>query len=219
MDRDSKKRRVSNALGSARHVNRSVVVQVVRCLEPDNDDLDPKQIYGDLSKATKRLTTDLIYNITVEPVDPGGPTTVALRRVQDLLPHILTHCEGFRGVLTNALKSFPNDREHPWHLIMYMDEITPGNPLHLESQKKITAIYSGFLEFQHALRYEESWMVNGCVRSTLTKKIKGGLSSIIRELIRSRFCMVDSATDAGVVIPLQRGPQLLFMQFLFFHWR
>ena len=98
MDRDSKKRRVLSALSTVRHVNRSVVVQIVRCLEPDNDDLDPKQLYRDLSKATKRLTTDLIYNITVEPVDPGGPTTVALSRVQDLLLHVLTHLSTVRHV-------------------------------------------------------------------------------------------------------------------------
>ena len=140
MDRESKRRRALEALGSVRSVNRSVVVEVLRCLDPESD----IGLY-DLSKATRALTTDLIQNLAVEPVKEGGPATVAIARVQEVLPRILTHCEGYRGVFTSALTRFPNDRTHPWRLILYMDEITPGNPLHLGPQKKITAIYNSFL--------------------------------------------------------------------------
>ena len=109
-----------------------MVVEVLHCLDPESD-------IGryDLSKGTRSLTADLIQNIAVEPVKEGGPANVAIARVQEELPHILTHCEGYRGVFTSALTRFPNDRSHPWHLILYMDEITPGNPLHLESQKPV----------------------------------------------------------------------------------
>ena len=203
MDREGKMRRALDALGSVRSVNRTVVVEVLRCLDPESD-----INLHDLAKATRALTTDLIQNLAVEPVKEGGPATIAIARVQEGLPHILTRCEGYRGVFTSALTRFPNDRTHPWRLILYMDEITPGNPLHLESQKKITAIYNSFLELQQALRYEEAWMVNGGARTMLAHQIKGGRSGIIRQLLRSMFCKADSLSDAGVVIPMAGGPRI-----------
>ena len=84
MDRGGKRRRVLDALGSVRSVNRSAVLQVLRCLEPESD----VGLY-DVSKTTRALTTGLIQDIAVEPVTSGGPATVAIARAQEELSHIL----------------------------------------------------------------------------------------------------------------------------------
>ena len=51
MDRESKRRRALDALGSVRSVTRTVVVEVLRCLDPDGR--------HDLSNGTRALTSDL----------------------------------------------------------------------------------------------------------------------------------------------------------------
>ena len=212
MDRECKRRRAVDALGSVRSVNRSVVLSVLRVFEPDSD-----LTRRDLDQSTRSLGADLTREISLPRVNAVGAANLAIARVQEVLPYTLIHCPGFRNAFASALARHPNSREHPWRLILYMDEITPGNPLHLESHKKVTAIYSSFLELADALRYEELWLVNGCIRTTEAHTIQGGLSAIIKQLMRAMFCEADSLQDAGIVImATEAGPQLFFIKFHLF---
>ena len=204
MDREAKRQRAAEVLGSVRSVNRATVLTILQHLEPECD-----TSRKDLAKDINVLSETLCHDIPVRTINPDASATLAVARVQELLPHIMIHCPGFRDVFLAALARHPNDYEHPWRMVVYMDEITPGNPLHLESHKKVTAIYSSFVELEGALRYEEAWMVNGCVRTTAASNILGGLSAIIKELMRAMFCGVDSIGTVGILIPGE-SPRLFF---------
>ena len=204
MDREGKRQRAVAALGAVRSANRAQILAILQLLEPENE-ISRK----DLDKEINVLSDTLCREIPVRTIKPDAPSTLTVARAQELLPHIMIHCPGFREVFLAALARQPSTSERPWRMVMHMDEITPGNPLHLESHKKVTAIYSSFVELEGALRYEEAWMVNGCVRTTAASNILGGLSAIIKELLRAMFCGVDSVRCAGILIPGD-CPRLLF---------
>jgi hypothetical protein len=49
--------------------------------------------------------------------------------------------------LHSRLALHPNDIKHPWTIILYNDEITPGNALKHHNQRKVQAYYWSFREF------------------------------------------------------------------------
>ena len=58
---------------------------------------------------------------------------------------------GLRGLLRRACASPP-----PWHLVVYSDEVSPGNPLGYVGARKTWAVYWSILEFgQAALSSED----------------------------------------------------------------
>jgi hypothetical protein len=52
----------------------------------------------------------------------------------------------------------PATADEPWQLIIYTDEVTPGNPLATNNKRKFHAVYWSFLELgMNALCREEAW--------------------------------------------------------------
>ncbi len=72
-----------------------------------------------------------------------------------LLPDVLLRCRGIREVFSNALRDRPPSREAPWQLILYSDEVTPGDPLTVDNRRKRHQLYASFAELGHYLRLEE----------------------------------------------------------------
>lgn len=69
---------------------------------------------------------------------------------------------GLRGLLHRA-RSFPP----PWHLVLYSDEVSPGNPLGYIGGRKTWAVYWSVLEFgQAALSSEDAFGSHKCVHSS-----------------------------------------------------
>ena len=58
--------------------------------------------------------------------------------------------------------------DDPWSLILYTDEVTPGNALATQTSRKVYAIYYSFKEMgAAALACEDVWFCLATIRSTL----------------------------------------------------
>ena len=98
------------------------------------------------------------------------------------------HCKPFGTYLGGVLRENPPSPEAPWNLVIYSDEVTPGNPLSNANKRKFHAIYWSFLELgSHALSREESWF---CIVTEYSKSVNAfsaGLSQVFGAAIKLFF--------------------------------
>ena len=98
----------------------------------------------------------------------------------------------------------------PWGLVLYSDEITPGNVLRPDNKRKISAFYVAFKEFGPAnLCLEAAWLPLAVLRSSVAKQVKGGFSAVVRVLLASIFGGHQCLQSVGVVLKIGE-PRLLF---------
>ena len=64
-----------------------------------------------------------------------------------MLTHLAQTCKAFSEVFQSRIRLKPSSPSEPWHVLVYCDEITPGDPLKRENRKKIWALYWSFQEF------------------------------------------------------------------------
>ena len=88
----------------------------------------------------------------------------------------------------------------PLRLIIYSDEVTPGNVLSPHNQRKFHAIYFNFLEVRKRIYSESSWLIAGAILSTEVANIEGGLSGVIKALLESLFVGDTSVRFAGLTL-------------------
>jgi len=146
----------------------------------------------DIDATAKELAAAENRNDAVEeevvklPLSEGG---------EFLWPVVLPHSwltaasktSGLGEILAAALRTTPSSVAEPWRLVLYQDEITPGNPLRPDNKRKISAFYASFCELGQALCCEDSWFFLGAIRSSVAKTVQGGMSGVVRFLLRAMF--------------------------------
>ena len=135
---------------------------------------------------------------------PGGPATINLAHPFALLYHALTSSSEFNDFFRSRIAAVPPSLERPWQLILYSDEVTPGNPLSTSNERKLQAVYFSFVEFgANALSKEESWFTVMAERSTHIKKIYAGMSQAFGLIIKMFFDDAGANVQTGgVELPL-----------------
>ena len=88
----------------------------------------------------------------------------------------------------------------PSRLIVYSDEVTPGNVLSPHNQRKFHAIYFNFLEVRKHIYSEFSWLMAGAILSIEVANIEGGLSGVMKALLESLFVGDTSVRFAGITL-------------------
>jgi hypothetical protein len=125
--------------------------------------------------------------------------------VQAPLPMLLTACKQgpFATMLGEALARKSANRAQPWNLVLYSDEVTPGNALKPDNRRKIQCVYWSFLELGAAtLCHTESWFLIAAVRSSLVTRLDGGMSHLFKVLMPLFFGTSHHLTNSGVSLLL-----------------
>ena len=150
--------------------------------------------------------------------DPGPPPTSFDIEYIDpaaLLSHTLTTCPGFGDYLQSKMREHPPSPQAPWGIIIYSDEVNPGNQLKHDNKRKTQAIYWAFVEWgPQGLCREALWFVLTVVRSSVVKDM-GGMGVLLRYLLEAAFV---NNTNFKHGVSLHRGEQafLLFASFRIF---
>ena len=93
----------------------------------------------------------------------------------------------------------------PLQLILYMDEICPGNPLRPEKSRTMQAIYWVFSDFpQWILSRTLSWPVFGVIRSNIIQRLPGGMSHFMRYVLLQFFPERGHSLARGVQIKVRQ---------------
>ena len=143
------------------------------------------------------------YGMLVEPFSVpciDGDVTVAVQNPLAMLHVACSDSTPFALLVRATLASKPL----PWSLVVYMDEVTPGDPLK-NDQRKTQCVYWSFKESGPlALCNEECWFVVSVVRSTIIQELPGGMSHWTRLLLTEWFFNNERTNlqTAGVIVNL-----------------
>ena len=99
-----------------------------------------------------------------------------------LLEHVIRISSFYKDLMQQCIAEHGN----VLRLLLYYDELTPGDAFAPDNRRKHWVIYTAFMEFgQACLSREEAWLPIGIIRNTKVQKIDGGISNVIRLLLRS----------------------------------
>ena len=123
---------------------------------------------------------------------------------------VAAQCEGFSLLLEETLRNHPCSADEPWNVILYSDEVVPGNQLSFHNLRKCWVVYFSFLEFgPQILSHEDSWFCTAAERSDRVKTMVGGMGQVFREILKLFFTsespVVHNFMTSGVKVNLFNG--------------
>jgi hypothetical protein len=105
-----------------------------------------------------------------------------------MLAYTLEKFEPFWQFFKHRLSVCPCTPATPWNMVLYTDEIVPGNVLAPLTLRKTQAVYWTFLEFgSEALCHEDFWFCIASKRSSSINAIAGNMAKVVGELLKLFF--------------------------------
>lgn len=143
------------------------------------------------------------------PLETGGEYTWAALNPFAMLWLLWSKCAGFQAAVRTAHARIPSSRKCPWNIILYNDEVAPGNLLKTDNTRKLQVFYWSFKEFDHELLCREAlWLLGGIIPSRVAGALSGGLAFVFRLLLESFFGPQWNMATSGIVLP---GPEPLVL--------
>jgi hypothetical protein len=102
----------------------------------------------------------------------------------------------------------------PLRMLLYGDEMTPGNPLRSDKGRELFNWYYAFLEMPPwLLQRKDGWFLFGSIRSTLLAKLPGGVSEMVKRLLK--VVLIDGIANStqGFFVVVQNRKRLLRASF------
>ena len=116
----------------------------------------------------------VIRSIQIGEDDKGMPCTFWYTDTRACLYMFIAECGKLEAFFLARLRVHPCDAEHPWRIIIYNDEISPGNQLLRHNNRKTQTFYYSFMEFgADALSSEFLWFTLTVARSDEVNEISG----------------------------------------------
>ena len=114
----------------------------------------------------------------------------------------------------SALHAAHPSHVKPWRLIVYNDEVTPGNQLAHTHPRKVQCIYFSFLELGPLLACEYCWFTATVVCSSVVNSLEGGMSKVLSMWLGQFWSNSLDITLGGISIPLLNHSRIhLFAEF------
>ena len=106
-----------------------------------------------------------------------------------MLSHVVANCEGFSRILKKLLEERRPSPGAPFTLVLYCDEVTPGNQLKRDNRRKVQAVYWSILELgPKLLSNEYSWFFLTLVRTSTIDMLADGMTQLAKECCKSFWC-------------------------------
>ena len=84
-----------------------------------------------------------------------------------IVPHVSPPFPGFNALVARTSLNFVPTSLSPWHVIVYFDQLTPGNVLRPDNKRKAYLIYFTVTEFGDIIRHENAWLPIGILRHSV----------------------------------------------------
>ena len=158
-----------------------------------------------LSKEARELPLQKISTKCTLTLQSGSTVQWDIVLPHALLSWFAEHSPGFLNMLLKLLQEHPPPKR--LNLILYHDEVTGGNPLRPDNQKKVMIIHWSFREVGLLLRHADMWMPVATIRHSIANQVLGGISGVCRQLCHILF----TNSEAGFCVQLDK-PTLMFWQ-------
>ncbi len=211
MERDRKLRKLNEFRRRLPHCTAAAMAAVLLAVKtygmPDGDtSRDAFRAGRDIECKASTPYGPILQHMTLITLK-DAPHPVPVANPFAVLWSAVSKCGPFAKFLRKRLDEVPPTPEKPWNLILYSDEVTPGNPLAPVNKRKFQAIYWSFIELgPNALSREEAWMTCMLEFSTTVKNMHAGLSQVFGELLKLFFDRdgFDFSTS-GINLPFESG--------------
>ena len=141
----------------------------------------------------------------------GRPFDWEIAEPNLLLQQLVSGSPSLQEVYSAAARRHPCTAEAPWHVVIGLDEFTPGSKFKPKNRRKVMVVSFNFLELGMALMsHELSWVTPACVRTVVIVEIDGGWSHMFARLLRLMFTGALSMSRVGIPLVLNGHPLLLF---------
>ena len=198
-------------------VSRRALAEILALVpDPDNEAGTSRPALKRRIQSEVRLKTPcgpLWKQLTLTAVDEGDPLTVHYLEPAPMLWAACQHGEGFRSFLLQRFDAQGCTAAAPWNIVLYADEVSPGNQLKASNERKLQVVYWSLKELGgHALSKEDSWFVLTAVRSCDVVRLCDGMSQLMRHMMHA---IIAPALRHGVALPLEQGgrPRMLCAKF------
>ena len=127
------------------------------------------------------------------------------------LTYVMQDSDSFRSCFKKCLSTKPSTPEQPWSIVLYCDEVTPGNPLATLNKRRFHAFYWSFLELgTEVLSHEESWFILLTEFSTVINELEGGLSACFASTAKAFFGDGLDMHRGGITLSLDSDTDIKF---------
>ena len=110
----------------------------------------------------------------------NGPARVPVASLEGLFQLFVSDCQCFRTLMSKTLSK----HGHVLTLVLYYDEVTPGNPLHPDNKRKTHLFYVTLQEFGKATRNVQAWLPATMVKHDTTDQMDCQFSQFLRNVLR-----------------------------------
>ena len=120
--------------------------------------------------------------------------------------YLTCKCAQFGDLMAAAISSAAGGN---LSLLLYGDDLTPGNPLRHDTGRKVFAFYYAFLEWPvWMLHRRDAWMCFGNLRVSIIEKLKGGVSAVFAKIAQVMFTTVPTNLANGFFIVV-KGAEIM----------
>ena len=148
-------------------------------------------------------------SIELSAIDGGAPIPVPIANPFAFLYVAFRDCVAFRQLVMDTARKHPPSVDNPWHIVLYSDEVTPGNNLSYDNRRKNWVLYYSFLEFGSAiLSRDEAWICVCSKRSSEVTRAVGGIAQVFRRIMRLFFNTEGHSFDLSGISLVSDGPAL-----------
>ena len=118
--------------------------------------------------------------------------------------YVLGSCEAYATFFKGVLERHRCSVDNPWKLVLYADEISPGNVLKGQNHRKVQCCYYSLCEYGVGhLCCEKLWFLLGIARSKMVRRLPGGFTQWFKHALEKFYAPVD--IRLGVQVTLTCG--------------
>ena len=146
----------------------------------------------------------------------GKPMSIDIISPVAFVAHAFGQPGGFHTFLARKLQQCPCSLGKQWNLLLYSDEVTPGNPLG-EARRKLWVVYFSFKELGAVgLQKEQCWFPLLCVKTSIVSQIDDGMSQLTAAILKHIFVTNPCQVQNGIFLKSPAG-ELHFFAFQMGH--
>ena len=170
----------------------------------------------DLKVSDRTPYGKIITEYELQNVCGTSTSKLVLAHPVALLWTVYSNCNAFADFLECRLAANPCTMARPWNMILYVDEVHPGDVLGGKKARKFHAMYWSFKEFGPlALSQEDLWFTLTTTRSMSIANVAGGMAAVFGTILKELFVTSDIST-VGFVINRNGRSHRLYVKLGFF---
>ena len=198
------------------HCSQSALSGIIKELKrvglPDLDDRGDMREARDMIVSTPTPYGPISADLPLVAVDGAQSKTILFASPLAMLWKAYAECDHFRAFMDERLAIEGCFAEKPWHIVLYCDEVLPGDQLGGRKLRKFQAVYYSFLEFGHAaLSNENLWFTLLTHRSLQVAELPGKMALVFGSVLRELF-VSGPMSDVGFELNHGRRSTRMFVK-------